>query len=319
MQNFIQKIKENKFATVVTILLIIIVAFIFLVIIGNTYSNSLGTYQSGSMARYPNSNVDFYSKSYSPTSIAPIGSSASQAQIAVAEKKIVKEGSLSILVNKVDDTSNSIKTVAQSVGGSLDSINIYNVTNTTKSGSMVIRVPNDKFDEVMNNIRKLAVKVNNEQVNTTDVTARYVDMEANLTNYRAVEKQYISILQSAKNVTDTLAVYEKLSEVRGMIETTQGQINYLSRQVSMSTISIDMTSEADVTVFGIVWRPLTVLKQSFRSFLVDMTAISDGIVIWAFVLPGILIRLAILALVIMVVMKIYKFLRNKYKARIQKI
>ena len=299
--------------------MIIIVAFIFLVIIGNTYSNSLGTYQSGSMARYSNSNVDFYSKSYSPTSIAPIGSSASQAQIAVAEKKIVKEGSLSILVNKVDDTSNSIKTVAQSVGGSLDSINIYNVTDTTKSGSMVIRVPNDKFDEVMNNIRKLAVKVNNEQVNTTDVTARYVDMEANLTNYRAVEKQYISILQSAKNVTDTLAVYEKLSEVRGMIETTQGQINYLSRQVSMSTISIDMTSEADVTVFGIVWRPLTVLKQSFRSFLVDMTAISDGIVIWAFVLPGILIRLAILALVIMVVMKIYKFLRNKYKARIQKI
>src|SRR5680860_115302 len=308
MSKIFQTIKQNKFATVVTILLIVVISlFINSSVVSNSFDGlfeSEGTYSS--------SRELSNKKDISPES------SASLDQITKSEKKIVKNGSLSVLVEKVNETVNSIKVLAESFAGSIDSVNIYNVTDDTKAGQVIVRVPNEKFDEAMVGLKKLAVKVNNERVDTTDVTAQYVDLESNLKNYQAVEKQYIDILKSAKNVEETLAVYQKLSEVRGRIESIQGQINYLSRQVSMSTISINMTSEEDVSVFGIIWHPLTVLKQAFRNFLVDMVDLANRLLLWAFKLPGILIRLALLFVVFVLGKKLYRVIGTKMNTKKRK-
>jgi predicted RND superfamily exporter protein len=326
MENFILRIKRNKFATIVTTALVIVVGFILLQYLGfSTRNSSFGMKTLGSVSTYETQSFyDADSVSNSAPSLAPQAESSYRTpsllgDVAGVEKKVVKNGSLSILIEKADNTAKKIQTIAESSGGSVDLVRLYNVTESTKAGQITIRVPNDKFNAVMDEIKSIATKVESEQVNTTDVTEQYVDLESNLTNYQAVEKRYLEILKTAKNVEETLSVYNRLTDIRRNIEVTKGRINYLSRQVAMSTITINLTSESDVKVFGIIWRPLTVLKQSFRNLLTDLTGIADWLIVAVFKLPGLLIKLAILFAIVFVVWKVFKAIKKRFIKRPQGI
>ncbi|MBI5732854.1 DUF4349 domain-containing protein, partial [Candidatus Jorgensenbacteria bacterium] len=119
-----------------------------------------------------------------------------------------------------------------------------------------------------------------------------VDLEAQIKNLRLEEGQYQAIMQRSGTIPDTLQVAQRLSDVRGRIERLQGQIQYLSRQVDMSTISVSLTAEADVEVFGIRWRPLFVIKQAFRDALSGVTGYIDWLVRFVLRLPVVALWLA---------------------------
>jgi hypothetical protein len=167
-------------------------------------------------------------------------------------------------------------------------------------------VPSKNFVNAIEAFKKIAVKVSNESVSSNDVTAQYVDLEAELKNYKAEEVQYREIMSRAVKIEDVLNVSAKLAEVRGRIDRTQAQMNYLSRQVDMSTISISLTGESEVKIFGIVWRPFTVLKQSIRNLFAELANFADWLIGFAFKLPILIIKLAFLILVLWVVVKVFK-------------
>jgi hypothetical protein len=162
----------------------------------------------------------------------------------------------------------------------------------------------------MEAFKKVAVKVSNESVSSNDVTAQYVDLEAEVKNYKAEEIQYREIMSKAVKIEDVLNVSAKLAEVRGKIDRTQAQINYLSRQVEMSTISLSLTGESEVKIFGIVWRPFTVLKQSIRNLFADLANLADWIIGFIFRLPVLIIKLVLFVLVIFVAIKVFKKIIN---------
>jgi hypothetical protein len=250
--------------------------------------------------------------SYKTASVAPSTGSVSNPKV---DKKIIKNGAVDMLVKKVEDTSADIQAIANKYNGQIDNLNISNRTSDTKYGTITVRVPNDKFDLAIEDIKKLAVKVNSEVVSSDDVTAQYVDMEARLKSKRAVESQYVALLQKANKVEEIVQVHSYLDRVREEIEILQAQMNYLTRQVDMSSITVSMTSETEVQIFGITWRPITVIKQSFRNLLTDMTGIIDWLIAFIFALPGIIIRIAIfigvLWLIVVVLTKLYKKFSKK--------
>ena len=228
-----------------------------------------------------------------------------------ADKKIIRNGSLSMQVEKAEESAGAIQSIAIKYGGSVDNSNIYEVSDGVKSGNIVIRVPADKFDSVMTEVKKLALKVTNENVSSSDVTAQFVDLEASLKNMKAEEIQYQQIMAKATKIQDILDVSSRLADVRGRIERTQGQMNYLSRQVSMSTISVYLTAQAEVEVFGIVWRPLTVLKQALKSLIADLAGFVDYLIYLLFKLPVLILRLALFAFILWIIWKVGKWVKRK--------
>jgi hypothetical protein len=245
-----------------------------------------------------------------------VGGVASLPSVAVSQKKVIKNASVDMLVKKVEDTSASIGQIATKYGGDIDNLNVSNGGADTKYGTVTVRVPNDKFDQTIAEIKALAVKINLEVVSNDDVTAQYVDLEARLKSKKAVEGQYVDLLKRATKVEEIVAVHSYLDNVREQIETLQAQMNYLSRQVDMSSITVSMTSETEVKIFGITWRPITVVKQAFRNLLKDLVGIVDDLIYIVFALPGLLIKIALLLLVIWLVVKIWmriyrRFLKDK--------
>ncbi|MFH0891113.1 MAG: DUF4349 domain-containing protein, partial [Candidatus Liptonbacteria bacterium] len=169
-----------------------------------------------------------------------------------------------------------------------------------------------KFDETLAEIKKLGIKVESENVNAQDVTEHYVDLEAQLKNYRLEEQQYQEILKKAQKVEEMLNVHSQLARVRGDIERIEGQLKYLSSQVDMSSITVNLTGEADTTVLGIRWRPLYEMKLALRSMLESLTSFIDMIIGLVIYLPIIILWLALLIFVFWLGRKLWSWFRNRF-------
>lgn len=233
----------------------------------------------------------------------------------VTRKKVIRHGSLSLLVERAEDAVESIRGLAERLEGFVQDARVYETTGDTKNGTITIRVPETKFNEALSEIKRLAVSVENETISTEDVSDQFVDLEARLKNFKAEEEQYQKIMERATDITDILSVARELSRVRGDIERLEGQLLYLSRQVEMSTITVTLTSEADVEVFGLKWRPLTIAKQSFRNMLSGLTGSVDALIGILLYLPVILFWLVIIGIGVLIASRLVGWVQRKFFSR----
>ncbi len=207
------------------------------------------------------------------------------------DRKMVRTGSMDILVKNPKEVSDKIRTLAEQAGGFLVNSETYGADNAS-SASMTIRIPVDKFEQVRTQITKLGMQVETEKVNAQDVTREYVDQSARLRNLRAQEAQYLGILKQAKTVKDTIEVSDKLNEVRGEIEQQQAEFDALSKQVETVALTISLRAESEARVFGLHWRPLYQLKLAARQGLEGVGEYAAAMGSFLFYIPAILLWLA---------------------------
>ncbi len=174
-----------------------------------------------------------------PTTAPMAGESA--VPLAGAQTLIIKTGQLELQV------SNPIASAAQA-DGIVGAAGGY-VSASSRSGdadklviSVTYRIPVARWDATLAAIHGAngggTLKILDEQVQTQDVTATAVDLDARLTNLRATEQALLGIMARATTITDTLAVQTQLTTVQGQIEELQGQRNLLGDQAAFSTLTV---------------------------------------------------------------------------------
>ncbi|MGO9084551.1 MAG: DUF4349 domain-containing protein [Candidatus Sulfotelmatobacter sp.] len=211
-----------------------------------------------------------------------------------AGRKIIRTSSIEMVVQHPAEVADRITAIAVSLGGYVMSAGGGGQNATAEM--LTLRVPAAHFDQARAEIRKLALRVENEKLEAQDVTRQYVDEDANLRNLRAEETQYLTILKQAHTVKDMLAVSEKLSEVRGQIEQQQAEFNALSQQIETVAISISLRSEAEAQVFALNWRPLYQLKLALRVGLDSLASYATAMTSVLFYLPAVLLWLGTIVL-----------------------
>jgi len=155
------------------------------------------------------------------------------------ERMIVRNGDISLVVEDVLEARDEITQMAARLGGWVVNSNIYGEEEETR-GWISIRIPSEKFDQALAELRGLAVRVNSESTTTEDITEQYVDLESRLRNAEATESQYLALLDQATEVDDILSIYQSLSQIRYEIEQIKGRMQYLERTSAMSLISINL-------------------------------------------------------------------------------
>lgn len=203
----------------------------------------------------------------------------------LAEQKVIKTAKLTLIVTKVRDTVSELNSLIVSKGGFILSSSVTTDPDETQSASITLKVPVDKFEETVEDIKKLAKVVEKESLSGQDVTEKYTDLKSQLKNYKAEEEQYLEILKKATSVEDILKVTDKLSRVRGNIETIQGRIKYLESQTDMSTIAVTLKEETKIEIPTKEWRPLTTLKKAFRSWIKFLQGLTN-VLIWLIIYLG---------------------------------
>lgn len=222
---------------------------------------------------------------------APPADAADSADAQAEDRKLLRNATMDLVVQSPATVAEKVRQLAEGAGGFLVSSRI-NGQDEGQNAEVVIRVPADRFEGVRAEIRKLALRVDGDQIETQDVTRDYVDREARLRNLRAQEEQYLSILKHAATVKDTLEVSDKLNGVRGQIEQQQAEFEALAKQVETVAITVSLTPEADTEVFGLHWQPLYRLKVSARDGLDGLAGYMGAMTAFAFYLPTVLLWVA---------------------------
>ena len=184
------------------------------------------------------------------------------------ERMIVRTGEMSMVVEDVTQACDDIARLAVGYDGYTVSSQIWGEDEDIR-GQISIRVPAEKFELALTELRNLAVRVESESTRSEDITEEYVDLQSRLNNAEATEQQYLALLEKTEDVDDILKIYERLSWVRQEIEQIKGRMQYLERTTSMSLIEVSL--EPEVTVKPLVrvgWNALEVLKSAARGLVV---------------------------------------------------
>ena len=184
------------------------------------------------------------------------------------ERMIVRNGEISLVVNDVTDARDEIAQLAVRFDGYVVSSQISGEEQDMR-GWISIRVPDDRFEPALAELRDLAVRVTSESTSSQDVTEEYVDLESRLKNAEATESQYLALLEKAEDVEDILNIYESLSRVRSEIEQIKGRMQYLERISSMSLISVYLKPAATAKpLVRVGWSALEMLKSAVRGIVI---------------------------------------------------
>ncbi len=159
---------------------------------------------------------------------------------ATTGKQVISQASISLNVTNVSTTLNQVETMAQNLGGSVDNMNSSGAQNQQQA-NVTIRVPADQFLTALNQLQGMGT-VENQNINSQDVTQQYIDLQAQLTSAQMEEQSLQAILAKATTVSDEIAIQQQLTQVIAQVENLQGQINYMQNQVAMSTITVNLNT-----------------------------------------------------------------------------
>jgi hypothetical protein len=185
---------------------------------------------------------------------------------------VIENAELSIVVADVNARVNAIQAMAKAMGGFLVSENVYqtavNDGEPVLQANIVVRVPHEKLDEALLQVKKDTVDVQNETRTGTDVTDQYVDLQSRLTAKQAAEAQLLKIMQDATKTQDVLDVYAQLQQVQSDIEVLKGQIKYLDQSASLSAINVTVIAEETVKPLEVGgWKPDGVARNAIQSLI----------------------------------------------------
>ncbi len=179
------------------------------------------------------------SSSTAPSSSAPGGAPDAPLPTVGDARQIIRNGSADLEVKSVADAFESVRQIATAAGGMVADSN-YMGSGDKQTGSLTLRVPVDRFGDVLAKLREVAVTVHSISTGSSDVTAEYTDIEATIRNLRAVEAQYTTLLARASSISDILTVQDRLNSVRLQIDRTEARRQSLASRSEMSTITVTL-------------------------------------------------------------------------------
>ena len=154
-------------------------------------------------------------------------------------KKIIKEGDISFEARDIAATRKQLINTLNRLGGYLDEDNeTLNNDDNRKEYVLKARIPAKNFDVFLDSVSTGAVKIDSKHISISDVTSQYIDMTTRLRNQKILEATYINLLKRASKMSDVLEVEDKLTDTRTEIESEQGQLNYLNKQIAYSSLDI---------------------------------------------------------------------------------
>ena len=184
------------------------------------------------------------------------------------ERKVIRNADLQLETAEPEAVQQKIASIADAKGGYVvESNQITSDLQIKKRDTvtMSLRVPADRFQSALDEIRSTADTVLMETIKGEDVTEEFIDVEARLKAQKALEQQYLEIMKRASSVEDTLYVQGELAEVRGEIEKVEGRKRYLENQSSLSTIKVKLQTPAAISANSSGFN--TRLAESFGSGL----------------------------------------------------
>lgn len=209
-----------------------------------------------------------------------------------------------VIVDDVQEYLRGMKEYVLSIGGVVLNSGVSagdGSNNTYSSGSLYVKVPVNKFDEVTGRVTENVEKVFSENINASDVTGQLVGTTETLQDLKDQKSLKEAALSEAKSEVEKRRYQIEISRLDQQIASAEKGLDNVEAQVEYSSVSIEASDseryynpDADVGfkeefmkawesvkeviklalyfgiwvfVYSIVWLPIVVVvKKIFRKF-----------------------------------------------------
>ena len=224
---------------------------------------------------------------------APPTADGGKAALPKTSRKVIRNAELSIEVASPAAAESKVSSLIEGLGGYVASSDREVVADEGARAearvNLSLRVPAERLDEVLREIKKLGRGAETEKIGSEDVTDEYIDVEARVKNQRHLEEQLVGILAQANNVDSALKVHQELTNVRTEIDRLEGRKRFLDTETSLAKISVTLSPlrpivAATSTGFGV----------DVRRAASDSVEIAAGLVTFAIRAAGVLLPLSVM-------------------------
>ncbi len=209
-------------------------------------------------------------------------------QSQVEQRLVIRNANLTLVVEDPAASVAEISALADSMGGFVVSSNVYESTfeqnvRATRA-SITVRIPAERLNEALSEIKADAFEVRSENISGQDVTQEYTDLQSRLRNLEAAEAELREIMGSLNKAEDVLRVYENLRQVREEIEIIKGRIQYFEQSARLSAVTIELLPDVVSQPLQIGrWQPQGTAKEALETVIRAFQFLADA-AIWFIIL-----------------------------------
>jgi hypothetical protein len=177
-----------------------------------------------------------------PIFLASAGDDLSQ--VPAAQRIVIYNAGFRIVVQDIGAAIKATEHIAEKYAGYVQKIDGDRIT---------IRVPVARYQEATAAVEALG-QVTTRQLEASDVTEEYVDLEARLKNARAVRQRLETLLARAEDVKAAVEVERELKRIGEEVEQLEAKLELIKNRIAYSTITAAFERVA----------PQTTLKETVR-------------------------------------------------------
>lgn len=200
-------------------------------------------------------------------------------QVETVERKVIKQGDIKFETTDIDKTKSLVIQTVQKLDGYIAKDNVYDYANRLEH-SLIIRVPADKFDLLLENISESINKLDNKSIDILDITEEYIDIEARIKTKKELQDKYIDLLKRATRVEEILTIEKEIGNLQTEIESVEGRMRYLKDKIAFSTLTVTYYQKT-VESFGFSSKFIDGIKSGWDVFLWFIVGVSY---LWVFAL-----------------------------------
>lgn len=166
------------------------------------------------------------------------------------DRKIVRSASLTITVDDPIANGRKVTALIHTHHGVL-----YNQNDEENQTWISAGVPSQELNTLLTELASLGT-VTDQTLSQQDITAHYADNAAKLANLIALRDRLRVLLDRASNVPDVLEVERELTRVQGEIDVLQAQLERMDKQVTLSSLSINLKRKRVYGPLGYLFKGL---------------------------------------------------------------
>lgn len=286
-------IKANKLAT----LLILVIGYLLLSSRAPIPLSSSLTTMAGNKYAGPEIMMSETAPTVESTRgfIPPFAQDAPPVDVSPEDRLVITDTSMSLQVTDVPQTITDIENTTTTLGGYMVNSNVHQPEGAA-TGSITVRVPEDRRQEALEAFAALSVKVVSMSVSGRDITDQYVDIEARISTLVTTKTKFEDILDQATEVQDILQVQQQIINTQSQIDSLRGQQQYLEQNAKLSKIVISLATDEFALPYSPdeAWRPDVIFKTAVRSLVTTVRKAGTAL-IWTVVYSPIWISLLVIA------------------------
>lgn len=186
---------------------------------------------------------------------------ANQPEPQKGDRKLIRNGEMTIEVKSVEAALTSLGQMVRSIGGQstnqMERQNEYDA----RTASFTWLVPAERLDAAIAALRALG-EPQVLSLKTEDVTTSYFDVNVRIDTQKQLERQLVALLSRPSNrLSDLLEIEREGARVREEIDRLEGRIRLWDHQIAMSSVVITLTEPAPIAAG--TGGPLATLIASF--------------------------------------------------------